>query len=76
MENGEADHATDELKVMKMLRVDARVWVNLKGVIFAGGKEGVVGVEHLTGEEGEEFSGEAALIYAGLAGKLDHKSFL
>jgi hypothetical protein len=61
LENGEADHAPNELEVVKMLRVNARVWVDLKGVLFiaANFKEAVGGIEHFMGEEEEEFSAKS-----------------
>jgi hypothetical protein len=61
LENGEADHAPNELEVGKMLRVNARVWVDLKGVLFtaANFKEAVGGIEHFMGEEEEEFSAKS-----------------
>jgi hypothetical protein len=60
MENGKTDHTTNELEVVEMLGVDARVWIDLKGVVVVGGvfKEAVEGVEHFMGEEEEEFSVE------------------
>jgi hypothetical protein len=58
MKNGKADHPSNELEVVEMLRIDARVWVDLKGVVVVGGvfKETVEGIEHFMGEEEEEFS--------------------
>jgi len=58
MKNGKADHASNELEVIEMLRIDTRVRVDLKGVVVVGGvfKETVEGVKHFMGEEEEEFS--------------------
>ena len=58
MKNGEADHASNELEVIEMLRIDTRVRIDLKGVVVVGRvfKETVEGVKHFMGEEEEEFS--------------------
>jgi hypothetical protein len=58
MKNGKANHPPNELEVVEMLRIDARVRVDLEGIVVVGGvfKETVEGVEHFMGEEEEEFS--------------------
>lgn len=37
MEDGQANHAANELEIVQMLRVDARVRVYLKGIIIMSG---------------------------------------
>jgi len=61
VEDGKTDHAPNELEVVKMFRVDARVRIDLKGVVVVGGifKETVEGVKHFVGEEEEEFSAKS-----------------
>lgn len=58
MENGEADDSTDEFKVVEMLRVDAGVRVDLKGVVVVCGilKQAVEWIEHFVGEKKKEFA--------------------
>ena len=58
MEDGETDDSTDELEVEEMLRVDARMRVDLKRVIVVGRilKEAIKGIEHLVGQQEEELS--------------------
>lgn len=52
VENGQANHPTDELEVVQVLGVDAGVGVDLQGVVIVGGvfEETVEGVEHFVGE--------------------------
>lgn len=58
MENSQTDHSANELKVVKMLGVDARVGINLQGIIIVGGifEETVERIEHFVGEEEEKFT--------------------
>lgn len=58
MEDGQADHTTNKLEVVQVLRVHARVRINLQGIIIVGGvfEETVEGVEHFMREEEEEFT--------------------
>jgi hypothetical protein len=64
MEDGETDHAANEFKVAEMFGVDARVRVNLQGVVVVGGvfEETVEGVEHFVGEEEEELSAMGSVV--------------
>ena len=52
MEDGETNDAANEFEVVEMFGVDARVGIDLKGVIIMGGvfKEAVERIEHLMGE--------------------------
>ena len=58
MEDSQTDHTADELEVVEMLGVNARVRINLQGIIIVGGvfEETVEGIEHFVGEEEEEFT--------------------
>lgn len=58
VENGQTDHTTDELEVSKMLRVNSRVRVDLKGVVVVRGvlEQAVERVEHLVRKQEEEFT--------------------
>lgn len=58
MKNRQAYYATDELEVIQVLGVDARMGVDLQGVVVVSGvlKQTVEGIEHLVGEQEEEFS--------------------
>jgi hypothetical protein len=78
MENGQTNNAPNELEVVQMLGVDARMRVNLKGVVVVRGvlEKAVEGVEHLVGKQEEELSGETAVIQTVFAVKLDHQSLL
>lgn len=60
MENRQTDYSADELEVVQMLWVDARVGINLESVVVVGGvfEETVEGVEHFVGKEEEEFTGK------------------
>ena len=58
MENCKADYTSNELEVVEMLWIDARVWIDLKGVVVVSGvfEKTVEGVKHFMGKEEEEFS--------------------
>lgn len=58
MEDSQTDHSADELEVIEMLRVHARVGINLQGIIIVGGifKETVEWIEHFMREKEEEFT--------------------
>jgi hypothetical protein len=58
VENRETDYSADELEVVQMLGVDARVGINLQSVVVVGGvfEETVEGIEHFVGKEEEEFT--------------------
>ena len=60
MEDGQADHTTNKLEVVQVLRVHAGVRINLQGIIIVGGvfEETVEGVKHFMREEEEEFTAE------------------
>ena len=60
MENRQTDNATDELEVVEMLRVDARVGINLQGIIIVGGvfEKAVEWVEHFVRKKEKEFTGK------------------
>lgn len=61
VENRQTNHTADEFEVIEMLRVDARVRINLQGIIIVSGvfEEAVEGVEHFVGEEEEKFTRRA-----------------
>jgi hypothetical protein len=58
MENCQTDYSADELEVVQMLRVDARVGINLEGIVVVSGvfEETVERIEHFVGKEEEEFT--------------------
>jgi hypothetical protein len=58
MEDGKANDATNEFEVVEMFGVDARMWIDLKGVIIVGGvfKQAVEGIEHFMGKQEKEFA--------------------
>lgn len=58
MKNSQTDHTADELEVIEVLGVNARVRINLQGIIIVGGifEQTVEGIEHFVGEEEEEFT--------------------
>jgi hypothetical protein len=64
MEDGEANDAADKFEVVEMFRVDARVWIDLKGVIIVSGvfKQAIEGIEHFMGKQEKEL---ATLLSAG-----------
>ena len=57
MENGQADNSANKLEVIEVLRVDARMRINLKGVIVVRGilEETVERIKHLMRKQKEEF---------------------
>jgi hypothetical protein len=63
MENSQTDHSADELEVIEMLGVHARVGINLQSIIIVGGvfEETVEGIEHFVGEKEEEFTGKVSI---------------
>lgn len=58
MEDTETDDTANELKVIEMLWVHARVGVDLEGIVVVSGvlKQTVEGVEHFVRKKEEEFS--------------------
>jgi hypothetical protein len=58
MENRKTDYSANELEVVQMLGVDARVGINLQGIVVVSGvfEETVEGIEHFVGKEEEEFT--------------------
>lgn len=60
MEDGQTDYPPNELEVVKMLRVDPRVRVDLEGIIVVSGvfEETIEGIEHFVGQKEEKFSVE------------------
>ena len=58
MEDGKANNTTDEFEVSQMLRIDARVRVDLERIVVVRRvlEKTVEGVEHLVREKEEEFS--------------------
>jgi hypothetical protein len=58
MEDGETNNTSNELEVVQMFRVDTGVRIDLECVVVVRGvfEEAVKGVEHLVGEEEEEFT--------------------
>lgn len=63
VENGQPHHTSDELEVVQMLRVDARVRVDLQGIIIVGRvlEQTVEGVEHFMRKKEEEFTARVSL---------------
>lgn len=58
VEDSQTNHSADELEVIEMLGVHARVGINLQGIIIVGRvfEETVERVEHFVREEEEEFT--------------------
>jgi len=58
VEDSQTNNTTNELEVSKMLGVDARVWVNLEGVVVVGRvfEQTVEWVEHFVRKQEEELS--------------------
>lgn len=58
VEDSQTNHSADELEVIEMLGVHARVGINLQGIIIVGRvfEETVEGIEHFVREEEEEFT--------------------
>jgi len=58
MENGQTDYSSNKPEIVKMLRVDSRVRVYLKGVIVMGRilKQAIERIEHFVREQEEELS--------------------
>lgn len=63
VEDSQTNHSADELEVIEMLGVHARVGINLQGVIIVGGvfEETVERIEHFVGEEEEEFTRQVSI---------------
>ena len=78
VEDRKTNHTADELEVVEMLWVDARVRVDLEGVVVMGGvlEQAVEWVEHLVREEEEKLSGQSTIIESVFAIELDHQSLL
>lgn len=78
MEDGQAHHTPNELEVAQMLRVDARVRVDLQGVVIMRRvlKKTIEWVKHLVRKQEEELSGETAIIQAIFTIELDHQPLL
>lgn len=68
MEDGQTNHPTDKFEVIEMFGVDPRVRVDLQRVVVMRRvlKKAIERVEHLVGQEEEEFSADE------LARILDH----
>lgn len=58
VEDSQTNHSADELEVIEMLGVHARVRINLQGIIIVGRvfEETVERIEHFVREEEEEFT--------------------
>mmetsp|Transcript_7909 Transcript_7909/g.21999 ORF Transcript_7909/g.21999 Transcript_7909/m.21999 type:complete len:321 (-) Transcript_7909:2972-3934(-) len=70
-----AHNPTDETEVMKMVRVDAAVGIRLEGTSILGGrKQGIVGIEHLLGQNGKEFARETSGVNALFVAEGDAKA--
>lgn len=78
MEDRKTDHTADELEVVEMLWIDARVRVDLEGVVVVRRvlEQTVERIEHLVREEEKELSGQSTVIESVFAVKLDHQSLL
>jgi hypothetical protein len=63
VEDSQTNHSADELEVIEMLGVHARVGVNLQGIIIVGGvfEKTVEGIEHFMREEEEEFTNKVSI---------------
>jgi hypothetical protein len=64
VEDSQTNHSADELEVVEMLGIHARVGVNLQGIIIVGGvfEKTVERIEHFVGEEEEEFTRKVSLL--------------
>lgn len=60
MEDGQTDHPANEFEVVEMFRVDPRVRIDLQRVVVVRRvlKQAIERVEHLVGQEEEEFSAD------------------
>jgi hypothetical protein len=78
MEDSQADNSANELEVVEMLWVDARVRVDLEGVVVVCGvlEQAIEGVEHLMREKEEKLSGETTVIQTILAIEFNHQPLL
>ena len=64
VENGQTNNASDEFEIVEMLGINARVRVDLQGVVVVGGvfEEAVEGVEHFMRKQEEELAGKTSVI--------------
>lgn len=78
MKHGHANDSTHKMEVAQMIRIDARVCIDLKGVDIVTRilKQPIVRVQHLMTEKVKPFAGNSAVIEAILAPKFDHKPLL
>ncbi len=78
VEDGKAHHAADEFEVIKMLGVDARVRIDLQGIVVVRRvlEETVERIEHFVGKKEEELARETTVVEAVLAVELDHEALL
>lgn len=60
MEDGQADDPADEFEVVKVLRINTRVGINLQGVVIVRGifEETIERIEHFVGKKEEEFTAQ------------------
>ena len=78
VEDRKTYHTADEFEVVEMLWVDARVRVDLEGIVVVRRvlEQTVERIEHLVREEEEELSGQSTVIESVFAVELDHQSLL
>jgi len=58
MENGQSDNTSNEFEIVQMFRVDARMRVDLEGIVVMSRvlKQAIERIEHFVREQEEEFS--------------------
>ena len=78
VENGQTNNTTNELEIVQMLGIDARMRIDLECVVVVCGvlEKAVEGVEHLVGKQEEELSGKTSVIQTVFSVKFDHESLL
>lgn len=78
VENGQSNDTSNKLKVVEMLRVDARVRVDLKSIVVVRRvlKQAVERIEHLVRKQEKEFSRQSSIVQTILSVKLDHQPLL
>jgi hypothetical protein len=78
VENRQTNNSANKLEVVQMLRIDARMGIDLQRVVVVRRvlEQTVEGVEHLMGKQEKELSRETSVIQTVFTVKLDHKSLL
>lgn len=64
VEDSQTNHSADELEIIEMLGVHARVGINLQGIIIVGRvlEETIERIEHFMREEEEEFTVRVSIL--------------